>query len=791
MFKVERYIFREALIPVGLGFLVYTFILLMQVLFNAAEMIIRRGVPAEQIGHFVLLTLPNVVVLTIPMALPFGILVAVGRLSSDSELIAMRASGVSLKRLYAPILALSILLTLITGYLSIQVMPRTNHEFARLRLDILARSLAKQVEPRVFYEEWEGLMLYVFDFDALRRKWSGVFLTDSLPKSANKVTVADRGEVKLDESGEKLVLYLDNAVVHDLDFRKPKDYAEQRSASWQQILETDFTSRRKANASISRGLRELTLPELRQNLRKPDLNPQIRYLTEVEIHKKFSIPAACLAFGLIALPLGITKLRGARASGFAVSVGLIVVYWMLIKTGEETAATGHMAPWLAMWLPNIALSGLGIYFLYRKNQELPLLPNLLGFLLPLRSGRTTKVLKSSASAKAGLGTAAAIDPSPPGSVRRREVVLRVPRWSLRFPNLLDRYIFSSFVSVLVMVMLSCVAIYVVADLTDKADEILKSNLPTGLIFDYYKYQLFQMSYNVSPIAVLVTTLVTFGLMAQRNEVVAAKALGVSLYRLAVPVVIAASLVVGLSVYLEATILPAANEKVARIKNRLKGVTTRGYRRADRNWLFGQGKYIYNYLRYDSATQTLYRLQVFEFDDDNHLIRRLFADSAQYEGDSWIFKGSWTRSFVEGDEKYQSFDTPVRGNFPETPAYFETDIKPAQAMTYRELETYLEELRNSGQPRSPELEVKLHEKIALPAVSLVMALVALPFAFRLGKRGALYGVSIGIVLGFVYYAIFVFFSTLGTTDVLPPPVAVWSSNVLFAVLSMYLFLGVKT
>ena len=227
MLRLERYIFREALVPVGLGFLVYTFILLMQVLFNAAEMIIRRGVPAAQIGEFVLLTMPNVVVLTIPMALPFGILVAIGRLSSDSELIAMRASGLSLKRLYSPILALSILLTLLTGFLSIYVMPRTNHAFARLRLDILTRSLAKQVEPRVFYEEWEDLMLYVFDFDSLRNKWRGVFLTDSLPKSENQVTVAERGEVRLDENGEKLVLTLDNAVVHNLDFRKPEKYATQ------------------------------------------------------------------------------------------------------------------------------------------------------------------------------------------------------------------------------------------------------------------------------------------------------------------------------------------------------------------------------------------------------------------------------------------------------------------------------------------------------------------------------------------------------------------------------------
>lgn len=789
MYKLERYIFRETLVPVGLGFLIYTFILLMQVLFNAAEMIIRRGVPAAQIGEFILLTLPNVVVLTIPMALPFGILVAVGRLSSDSELIAMRASGLSLKRLYLPILALSIFLTLLTGFLSIYVMPRTNHAFARLRLDILARSLAKQVEPRVFYEEFEGLMLYVFDFDSLRDKWRGVFLTDDLPQNKNRVAVAERGDIRIDKDGKNLLLNLENVVFHHVDFSKPLEYTTESSREWNEAIANDLSSGQFSKSSISKGLREQTLPQLRASLRNPNLHPQIRNLTRVEIHKKFSIPAACLAFGLIALPLGITKLRGARATGFAVSVGLIVAYWIMIKTGEETAATGHTSPWLAMWLPNLVLSGLGLYFLYRKNRDLDLLPAFLGRLVPFKFSHKSKISESATQeTDSSLSTRAANS----SNVRRQEVILKIPRWSLRFPNLLDRYIFASFTSILAMVMLSCVAIYVVADLTDKADEFLRSDLPTSLIIDFYKYQLFQMSYDVSPIAVLVTTLVTFGLMAQRNEVVAAKALGVSLYRLAVPVLIAACGVMAFSVYLEATILPAANEKVERIKDRLRGEPTRTYRRADRQWLFGQGKYIYNYLRYDSDSKTLYRLQVFEFDDKHRLVRRLFTNSAQYKGDSWVFNGGWVRSFDNGiAEEYEPFDGPRVANFPETPAYFEADVKPARAMTFHELRKYLKELADSGQPRSPELEVRLHEKVALPVVSLVMALVALPFAFRLGKRGALYGVSIGIVLGFIYYAIFVFFSTLGTTDVLPPSVAVWSSNVLFAVFSIYLFLGVKT
>ena len=92
---------------------------------------------------------------------------------------------------------------------------------------------------------------------------------------------------------------------------------------------------------------------------------------------------------------------------------------------------------------------------------------------------------------------------------------------------------------------------------------------------------------------------------------------------------------------------------------------------------------------------------------------------------------------------------------------------------------------------PQLEVELHKKIALPALSLVMALVALPFAFRLGRRGALYGIGLSLVLGMVLLGVFAFFSTLGQVGTLPPLVAVWAPAALFAALSTYLFLGVRT
>lgn len=121
--RINRYIISEIIGPMGLGFLVYTFILLLRFLFQSAEMIIRRGLPVSIVGQMLLVTLPNIVVLTLPMSLLFGILIAVGRLSSDSELTAMRSSGISLVSLYRPVLLVSAALTILNTLLMIYILP--------------------------------------------------------------------------------------------------------------------------------------------------------------------------------------------------------------------------------------------------------------------------------------------------------------------------------------------------------------------------------------------------------------------------------------------------------------------------------------------------------------------------------------------------------------------------------------------------------------------------------------------------------------------------------------------
>jgi LPS export ABC transporter permease LptF/LPS export ABC transporter permease LptG len=782
--RLDRYLTREVLGPLALGFMVYTFLLLMQTLFRLAAMIIRRGVPAAQVGELLLLSLPNIVVLTIPMSFLFAILVASGRLAADSELIAMRSAGISLYRLTRPVLVLAALLTLLNGYLMLSVLPRGNHALQKLQLDILSNSVSQQVEPRVFYEGWEGLVLYVNNFPATEERWQGVFVAESVPTAENEVTVADHGEVILSDDGERLMLRLESAIAHRVDFDSPQRYRRVNYRTVNRLLDDSFTSGRQATIAASKTLRELTLGELKERLADPNLPFQLRNLSKVEVHKKFALPAACMVFALVGLPLGFSGRRGSgRSAGFAISIAIILIYWILLNNGEETARIGRLSPWLAMWRPNLILGGLGLLLLFRANGNRSLVPRVVSYWW--RQHVRTRLRRPRRRRRPRPRQAA---PDPDQSPR---FVLRMPRFQLQFPNLLDRYVIRTFFQIFSLVMISGVVIYVVADFTDKADQVLENAVAGGLVADYYKYLILQIYYEITPITVLLTTLVCFALLSRNNEVMAIKASGVSLYRLAVPAVIAASIVVASCAFLQATVLPASNQKVAQLKDQIKGRSgVRTYRRADRQWLFGKGRYIYNYLRYDSERETLHRLQVFEFDDDFRLTRRLFAETARYEDGFWVASGTWFRTFGEAGDDYEVFPEPVVLDFPEKPEYFETEMKVPTAMTYSELKEYSREVRDSGQV-APELEVELGKKLSYPAVSLIMALVALPFSFRLGRRGALYGVGVAIALGMIFFGLLALFTTLGETGALPPAIAVWTPNVLFGLLALYLFLGVRS
>jgi LPS export ABC transporter permease LptG/LPS export ABC transporter permease LptF len=788
MRRLDRYIIAEIIGPLTLGFFVYTMILLMQALFKSAELIIRSGVELATVGRLLLLSMPWIVVMTIPMSFLFSILIAVGRLSADSELVAIRASGISLFSLYRPILLLSLVLAGLNVYLMIEVLPQGNHALQKLRLEILTQSLTDEVEARIPHIGWQNKMLYVFESPAGEQRWKGTFLADAVPTQHSEITVAEWGEARTE--GDEVLMTLTNAVIHAVDLDHPEDYRLAFNDVLNVRLATLTTQR--ATSSVKRSLRELSFRELMSRALDASVPEEVQRLAKVEMHKKFSLPAACLVFGLLALPLGFSNVRGGRSSGFAISIGVVLVYYVLLNAGEDFAREGTMPAALAVWMPNIILLVAGLFLLARKNRDKSLLlANMDRLIQENLWGRVLRI-KERRAERREVQQQAKEDRSF-GGTSKSNLRLRLPDLSLRFPNSIDRYVLATFFRVLILATLSGVVVYLVADLTDSFDEILENKVSRQVVFDYYKFKSFFILYQISPIIVLVTTLITFGLLSRTNEIIACKALGMSLYRLSIPVILAALFLATAGGILQSEVLSAANVRAAELEDIIKGRenSKRAPRMADRRWLYGKGNQLYNFAFYDEKARELNRLQIFRFDEDYRLIGRLMAEHAVYIEDGWwMLSGGWARSWVGREETdFSRFDEPLRYRL-EDPAYFQGGLRKPEEMGYVEMRDYVSDLKARGQD-VPALEVALYNKITYPVISLVMALVALPFAFRLGRQGALYGIGLSLILGVVLLIVLGVFNALGENGILPPLVAVWSPSVLFSIFSMYLFLGVRT
>ncbi len=810
---LTRYIFKEMLGPTALGFAFYTFIILMKNLFDFAGMIIKRSLPASTVGRLLFLSLPHIVVLTVPMSLLFGILIAVGRLSSDSEIIAMRALGISTRTIYRPVFLFSFLVFCVNLYLMNFVLPHGNAEFAALRSEIFTSQIEKELKPRVFYDEYENLTIYVNDVDPKTLQWKGVFVADSrtadetrtgtstgpvtiaqqlqtarqeaaqppsiLPqRSSNKIIVAELGNLSILKPSNQVWLNLKTAETHLWDPKKPDRYDLNSNVGQRMRLPDKYGD---SNGGYQRSLREMTFRELMEQARwaqyshDPDAR-ETYWAAKVEMNKMFAIPFACIVFGILGLPLGITNRRGGKSSGFSLSIAIILIYYVMINNGEHLADTGKIGPAVAMWAPNVVLLAIGIYLLIRANRDTGAQRS--------EGGIVRKLIQAIKARRMG---------TPGAAVADEPAILS--RFDITFPNTLDRYILREFLKILMLVLVSTAALFIIVDYTDLSGDIRTNHIAFHTVASYYRFLIFQILNYTLPISVLVSTLVTFGIFSKNNEVTAFKSGGMSLYRAALPIV-GIALAISVLAYLQLDyVLPYSNQRVEELRNRIKAKkTVRAIPTPHQQklWFLGKGRYLINFLAYDRDEKELTQVQVFEFHPTKfRLTRRVYADHAKWDGVGWAFSNGWMRSFGDdGSSTYAPITRPLRLYYSERPEDFATEARAPDQMTFAQLRRYIETIRKSGYA-AEELTVKLYTKTSWPFISLVMALIALPFAFRIGKRGALYGVGIGLILGILYWMVFAVFTKFGEVGNLPAVLSAWSANILFAIAAIYMFLNVET
>ena len=355
-----------------------------------------------------------------------------------------------------------------------------------------------------------------------------------MPGPEQQVIVGETGQINLNQATGRAVLGFGVADVHEVDTNNPGAYRLQRLRDANIALE-DSLFRHEERLVLAKDVRSMTAHRaLRTRRRGREDGCPSGTGRGSRSTRRFAIPAACLVFGLYGIPLGFRNRRGGRSSGFLVSVGIFLFYYVLLGNGEEAAASGQLPPWLAMWAPNILLCVLGTFLLWRRNRDKSLMISAVDRFTQdhlwrrlVRFGRLREVRGRRRRALEHR-LALAQPQSLPSSATRARVKVRMEPPSFRFPGVLDRYIFGVFVRVLAVTIVAALAVFIVSDFTQLVDEMLRNAVPSSVFFEYYPYLSLQVFYDNAPVLVLVTTLVTFGLLSQRNEVVAAKALGFSL-----------------------------------------------------------------------------------------------------------------------------------------------------------------------------------------------------------------------------------------------------------------------
>jgi LPS export ABC transporter permease LptG len=343
---------------------------------------------------------------------------------------------------------------------------------------------------------------------------------------------------------------------------------------------------------------------------------------------------------------------------------------------------------------------------------------------------------------------------------------------------------------------------------------------TGLleVLNYFRLLSCYLFYQLAPLACLVAILVTLGVMTKNNELVAFKAAGVSLYRIALPLVGIGIIFAAGLVILDDTYLPYANQRQNELRNMIKGNPAQTYFRPGQQWIFGdsgrnsgsdgasvlaasdsgakanRNAKIYNYQLFDPDRKLFGDLSVFELDPRTFsLRRRVYAARAHWEPQqkAWILESGWVRDFENGHmTNYLPFLVYELPELDEPPTYFSREVRQAFQMNWWALRQYIATLRQAGFDVAG-LSVQLQKKISFPLIAPIIIVLAIPFSILVGTRGALGGVVVGVGLGVLYWAISALFEAMGAVGQLPALVAAWSPDAIFLFLGLYFFLKMPT
>ena len=376
---LHRYILSELISYLLISLFFLTFMLLLHKMLQFTDLVVNRGVPLSIVAQFLFTALPVLLLVTLPMSALIASIMVFSRLSSDGESLAMTVSGMNFYSQLIPVGIVGIATAVLSGFLMIFALPWSQNAISEFSQQMLrSRAAAFDIREQIFHDNFDGIMIYVREVDESGKTMKGIVISDTREKGKNQVIFADHGRLIKSPGSSKVWLRLTNGTVHTAsESEKPfsqktsthnsfsalpkNHYQIARFGSY--ILHLDLTQAIGKTKALRTSLRSLPLNELRSKLKEQKPGTSRYNAILVELNKKFGVPFTCLILAFLGAPLGAQNRRSGRHGGFALSLSVLVLYYMIVTFAEGMGENGQISASVAVWGPNIFLSLLAGYMI--------------------------------------------------------------------------------------------------------------------------------------------------------------------------------------------------------------------------------------------------------------------------------------------------------------------------------------------------------------------------------------------------------------------------------------------
>lgn len=770
-----RYIFREILAGSFLAIVIATFVIFLQGVGPLFELLVRSARGAVVLELIVLYLLP-VLLLSVPFGVLVGILVGLGRMSGDNEMVALRSAGVSTRIVVTPVLFFAFLATLFSGACAVWLNPLAIKEEYRLMNKVATQQVTANVEPRIFQEQFtnDNTVLYVDDVNTGTGPavWHNVFIADTTPPSERKTAGG-----KEQPTGPRITLAREALAIPDPKNNRIQLHMLDEStheSPYHTMAPTGDTALQEAPPAVQKAkpTREMKTRELIRFVHAQKRGSDDWIDGSLELHKRFALPVACMMLAMVGIPLGTSSKRGGRSSGYVWAIFLCFCCYYMSFIGLTNMARSHtLSPVLASWIPNAVFGLAGLIMIVRM--ELPGDRDLLGGLRQTFAGWLAAVsgrLPNDRGTESKLG------------------------FRLVFFRIMDNYVLSGFLFYFAIWICAFVSMTQIYTFFELLGDIVKNHVPMSHAIRYHLFLTPELIYDTLPFGVLLAVLVTFGVMTKNNEVTAFKACGISVRRLGLPVILMTGLLSAAAFAADYSWIPRANQIQDSIHNEIKGRPAQTYLRPERKWVIHDYR-VFFFRYFDATENVMVDPWVYEVDPKTwRLTRQISASRARWEpqAKAWVFEQGDALDICDRVVECNANHFTVT-SFPEiteVPTDFLKEVRQNQQMNYQELASYIQDLQQSGF-NTVKLQVQYYKKFTTPLFALTIALISIPFGFLVGNRGAMAGVGVSIGLAMTYLGAEKLFEQMGNVGYLPPAMAAWAPDTLFSLAGFYLILRMRS